>query len=471
MKTKPNKVLFLVPDGVGVRNYLYSDVIEHLKDSTTICVWSALPKVAFDAVEQWHGITIDYQFLALQKQGIRSKIATESATYARLLRNAQLVNNPTILSNWNDSSSNWKQYLQKRITKSIGFWASKKYSRILWLEKVSMNSWNDTAVTRLEQRLEALQPDTVFITHQRVAGLMPVCIATQRQNIKVVSAIYSWDNLPKARLAVQADFYLVWSNYMKNEMQLYYPEILSEKCVVTGTPQFEFYSQKNRIISREAFAARYNLDASKKWLCFSGDDTITSPNDHLYLKDIAESIQATSLSASVQVIFRRSPADFSNRYDVVLSDYPTLIKAIDPIWKNYGTGWGSNFPQLEDVTLLVNLAFHCELVLNVGSTMAHDFAIYDKPCCYFKYNHAASPHWNVETIYNFQHFRTMKNLDAVVWITAKETLAKQLEVVLLRPNAVAIERKVWLQTIVQHPLEASSSSIASVLIPSKLVLA
>jgi hypothetical protein len=467
MKVNLNKVLFLVPDGVGVRNYLYSDILANLKDSTTICVWSTLPKVAFEALEQLHGIAIDYQFLAIQKQGVRSKITTESATYARLLRNAQLVKNPTILSNWNDTSANWKQYFQKKIAKGLGLWASKKYNRILWLEKVSTNSWSATAVAQLEQRLEALQPDTIFITHQRVAGLMPVCIAAKKRQIKIVTAIYSWDNLPKARLAVKADLYLVWSNYMKKEMQLYYPEIAPEKCVVTGTPQFEFYSQKNRLLSREAFAARYNLNASKKWLCFSGDDTITSPNDHLYLKDVAESIQATSLGESVEVIFRRSPADFSDRYAVVVKDYPSLIKEIDPIWKNYGTGWGSNFPQLEDVSLLVNLAFHCELVLNVGSTMAHDFGIFDKPCCYFNYNHAASPHWNVETIYNFQHFRTMANLEAVVWIISKERLALQLQEALLHPTTVAKDRIKWLQVVVQHPLETSSTDIANLLVPFK----
>ena len=56
-----------------------------------------------------------------------------------------------------------------------------------------------------------------------------------------ITFIFSWDNLPKARLAVEADLYLVWSQWMKDEMRDYYPEISEEKVKLVGTPQFEFY--------------------------------------------------------------------------------------------------------------------------------------------------------------------------------------------------------------------------------------
>ncbi|PKH67687.1 hypothetical protein CXF59_07210 [Flavobacterium sp. ALD4] len=468
MRINPNKILFLVPDGVGVRNFLYSDIIKNLKKKTAVCVWSSLPKEAFESVEKLHDITIEYQFSPLKRQSVGTKITTEAATYARLLRNSKLVDNPTILTNWNVKSNNFKQAIQKKVSQTIGFWASKKYNRILWLEKTSISFLSSSVLHRYRVQLKALQPDVVFITHQRVTALMPICIAAKNLNIKVVTAIYSWDNLPKARLAVDADYYLVWSEYMKKEMRLFYPEIPPEKCIVTGSPQFEFYTKKERIISREAFAARYNLDISKKWICFSGDDTITSPYDQLYLKDVVESITQSDFNNVAQVIFRRSPADFSNRYDEVLNTNPILIKAIDPIWKNYGTGWGSNFPQLGDVDLLVNLAFHCDVVLNLGSTMAHDFAVFDKPCLYFKYNHFNSDQWNVETIYKFQHFKSMGDLDAVVWITSKDCILKQLKLALQEPNEVAKDRKEWLRIVVQHPLELSCEQIAAVLLTAKI---
>lgn len=468
MSTKSNKVLFLVPDGVGVRNFLYSDIIKNLKETATICVWSTLSKTAFESVEKLHDITIKHQFSDLKKQSIVTKIATESATYARLLHNVTLVDNNTVLCNWNSKSSSFKQGFQKKISKTIGIWASKKYHRILSLEKLSNSNWSTKVIASYEKELKALNPDVIFITHQRVAALMPICIAAKNLNIKVVTAIYSWDNLPKGRLAVEADYYLVWSEYMKKEMRLFYPEIPIEKCIVTGSPQFEFYTKKERIISREAFAKRYNLDISKKWICFSGDDTITSPYDHLYLRDVVECIDQSDFNNIVQVIFRRSPADFSNRYDEVLNRNPILIKAIDPIWKNHGIGWGSNFPQLEDVDLLVNLAFHCDVVLNLGSTMAHDFAVFNKPCLYFKYNHFNSGQWNVETIYKFQHFKSMGDLDAVVWITSKDFIIKQLKLALEEPSEVAKDREEWLRIVVQHPLELSGEQIATVLLTAKI---
>lgn len=467
MTSKPNKILFLVPDGVGVRNYLYSDIIAQLKQTATVCVWSSLPKEAFESVEKLHDIKIEHHFLPLKKQSIATKIATESATYARLLSNAKLVDNPTIMFNWNNKGINFKQVIQKKISKRLGLWASKKYNRILWLEKISDSFWSSKVIASYEKQLKALQPSVVFITHQRVAALMPICLAANALKIKVVSAIYSWDNLPKARLAVKADYYLVWSDYMKKEMELYYPEIAPEKVVVTGTPQFEFYTKKDTIVSREAFAAIYNLDVAKKWLCFSGNDALSSPYDHQYLEDVADTVATMEAGKRPEIIFRKSPADVYNRFTTILAKHSSFITAIEPVWENYGEGWGSNFPKIEDVSLLVNLAFHCDVVVNIGSTMAHDFAIYNKPCLYLNYNQTYSAYWNVETIYNFQHFRSMGDLDAVGWITNKKAILEKINEALESPLSIASQRKLWIERVVRHPLEESSELIAAVLLQSK----
>jgi hypothetical protein len=134
-----------------------------------------------------------------------------------------------------------------------------------------------------------------------------------------------------------------------------------------------FYLENKLVISREVFARRNGLDAKKKWICFSGDDIITSPYDHLFLKDVTESLN--SRKDDLQIIFRRSPVDFSERYDEVLRRYKDIVKAVDPLWNiESQTGWVGYFPKAEDINMQVNLAYHCELVINLGSTMALDFA-------------------------------------------------------------------------------------------------
>ena len=217
---KKNKILLLFPDGVGIRNYLYSDVVQHLKKDAVLVIWSPLPEAAFEEVKTLHDLQFEFKQIVLQPENIVTRIFRESATFGRLIVNSKKTKNPTILTNWNYQPKSLKLKLLNKVAMSIGTWASKEYNRILKLEQKAQNNWNRLFITKYKNDLSVLNLSSIFIAHQRVAGLMPICIAAKELGIPRVSAIYSWDNLPKARLAVQADKYIVWSDYMKEEMLL-----------------------------------------------------------------------------------------------------------------------------------------------------------------------------------------------------------------------------------------------------------
>ena len=416
--------------------------------------------MAFDQVKQHHQIEVEYKNLKVQAEGVKTRLYKESATYGRLLYNSKKVANPTILRFWRKENKSFKLRTLYTVAEFLGTWASKIYSRILFFEHHSKNNWKRSIIDHYKRELKDLNPNSLFITHQRASFLMPICIAAKELNIPVITAIYSWDNLPKGRLAVMAEKYIVWSEYMKEEMALYYPEIPKDKVIVTGTPQFEFYYNKKFIQIREIFAAKYGLDSNKKWICFSGDDKTSSPNDPLYLNDVMKAMQNISDFENVQLLFRRSPVDFSSRYDFVLNQYNEIV-SINPLWHTSETEWTSYFPKLDDVELLVNMAFHCDLVINVGSTMAHDFAIFNKPCLYLNYNHIENSDWKSEVAYRYQHFQTMNGLDAVGWLNSAEEIADKIHLALTHPEQVGKDRKKWLEKIAQHPLEDSSRKIAN----------
>lgn len=458
-----NKCLLVFPDGVGIRNYLYSEVVKHLKTESDIVIWSTLSEEAFEEVKTVHNIDFEYSRLVLKAEGIFTRVFRESATFGRLISNSKRTNNKTILSNWQYQPKGLKLKMLNKASMIIGSWATKKYSRILNLEDKAKNHWKRSIINEYKRGLKQLNPTSIFITHQRVATLMPICIAAKELNIPVITAIYSWDNLPKARLAVQADKYIVWSDFMKKEMETYYPEINENDVIVTGTPQFEFYNKQDMVISREDFAAQYGLDINKNWICFSGDDKTTSPNDPFYLKDVMEAVLSTSSLNNTQVVFRRSPADFSDRYDKVLSSYKNLI-SIDPLWHTAAFGWTSFFPKYADVALLVNIVYHCKTVINVGSTMAHDFAVFNKPCLYINYDKKVNKDWSSKVVYSFQHFQTMRNLDAVGWLNSSEEIPEKLVLSLNAPELVGKDRKKWLEKIALHPLGLNSNKIAEVIL-------
>jgi hypothetical protein len=460
------KILFLIPDGVGIRNYLYSDVLKNIKQERKITFWSPLPKKAFEEIQLLHDIDIDFKNIIFNTESTLTRIFRESATFGRLISNSIKTNNSTILTNWNYNPKSLKLKVLNKITTVLGSWSAKKYNRILKLEKYAIKYWKRSVIENYKEKLVDLQPTSIFITHQRVASLMPICIAARELGIPIITAIYSWDNLPKARLAVQADKYMVWSDFMKEEMKTYYPEINQEDVLITGTPQFEFYYKKELLVSREYFANKYGLDITKKWICFSGDDKMTSPNDPQYLEDIATAITNDKNTNNIQIVFRRCPVDFSNRYDEVIKANENII-AIDPEWHTNDAGWSSFFPKFSDLSLLVNVAFHCDLVINVGSTMAHDFAILNKPCFYINYDKNSNTDWTTKTIYNFQHFRTIEDLDAVGWLNSSQEITNKIVKAIHNPDTVGKDKEKWLKKIVVHPLEENSKKIANVLLNKK----
>jgi hypothetical protein len=456
-------ILFLVPDGVGIKNYLYSDIITHLKKEADITIWSTLPIEAFSDVRRIHNIDFNFKQIQLSPESSLVRLYREAATYARLQHNCKLKNNPTILTNWRRPNYSFKVKLLYRCAEVLGKVLSKKYSSILRYKEKSLNRVDKNSINFYTKKLENLNLTSILITHQRVPGLMPICLAAKQLNIETTTAIFSWDNLPKARLAVKTDQYLVWSQWMKDEMKAYYPEIPHDKVKLVGTPQFEFYLDKERIEKRDGFASMHNLDPNKTWICFSGDDITTSPYDELYLNDVAETLYAKK--ERIQIIFRRCPVDFSERYNETLNKYKDFIVAIDPIWNiESQTGWVGYFPKYEDIDMQVNLAYHCALVINLGSTMALDFATYNKPCLYFNYNPSSDNAWSTKIIYNFQHFRSMKGLDAVGWINSKEDIRKNILNALETPEKIGPDRKKWMENLVLHPIDQNSIIITNTLL-------
>ncbi|WP_057935992.1 hypothetical protein [Algoriphagus resistens] len=456
----PKKILIIVPDGIGVRNYLYSTHFEKLAKNAEVSIWSGVPtEVLLKNLKISQNNTVSIADLSLFSQPILSRFFWETASWARLKFFSREVKNKSLL--FNRANAKWSRVWRLFLfcTRFLGTLISWNYRLISLCDKLSKRFWGEKTIRFYQKLLQHGEFDSILITHQRVAQLMPICIAANRLGVKVTSVIFSWDNIPKAKLAIQADYFLVWSEHMKEELQLYYREIKAENIFITGTPQFEFYFQQERILPRNEFAQRFGLDINRTWICYSGDDTTTSPYDERYLEDVLEAIATIEEDIRPHVIFRRAPVDFSDRYDRVREKFKSLVTFIDPILLSDSTIWNGFLTSPEDVNLLVNMVRHCELVINIGSTMAHDFAVYDKPCIYINYNVANRINWSINTIYKFEHFRSMDGMNPVIFLNDNSKWAETIKYVMSNPDKVAIDRKKWLRKIVLHPLEKSSDRI------------
>ncbi len=353
---------------------------------------------------------------------------------------------------------NVKQQIKNLLVRTaVPFYASHKGRRKLQnlLEKSARKT---DYYRRVRQMLEELRPDEVLNTHQRpVTALEPV-LAARDAGIPTVGFIFSWDNLPKATMNIFTDYYLVWSDYMKDELLHYYPEIREEQIFVTGTPQFEIHFDDSLKMSRDEFFTSLGLDPTKKYLLFSGDDRRTSPDDPLYLDDLARAVKQKG--KEWHILFRPVPVDFSPRYDAVLQKYKDVITRVQPLWEKVDEHWQNYFPTARDGQMLYNLAEHTEAVFNIGSTMVFDFVAHRKPTVYFRYDHPESPHkdWSVEKIYNLIHFRSMPDEKAVIWARSADDLVKIIDRIERKDYDLSATRK-WFDIINMPPQNLASERI------------
>jgi len=422
------KIVIVLPDGVGIKNYIYSSFFQKLKKKEYhIILLHSISENAIKEIKKLLGESFVLETLPEYKETIKQKFLRELICLLRLKNNIKLTKNNSIYEYWKPNKKG-KNYFFYKLIEFISLIFLFNYGKILFLEKIYDNEINKST-EKITLLLKRINPDIIFNTHQRSLIAIPIVAAAKQLRIKNVGAIYSWDNIPKAILSVKTDEYVVWSKHMKNEMKIFYPEIKQKNITITGTPQFEFYSDKELLISKELFFKKTGLDMNKKVICFSGDDKSTSPFDPEYLEDLANSLMLFTENTRPQILLRRCPVDISGRFQKIIKKHSTIIKEAAPIWNfdNEGDNWQLIYPNYKDIALLVNTVYHSDVVINVGSTMAHDFAIFNKPAIYLNYTPVKSNKWNIETIYKFQHFRSMNNLIPVFWLNEKKDIIEVIK--------------------------------------------
>ena len=457
------KIVLLVPDGVAVRNYIYSDFVNELKAAGyDIVLYHQIPEAAVTEIKAIKGnIISDFIRIPDFNESFFSRIIRESIVYARLLQNSKKMNNPSILLFWNRNQKGFKRLTLLKISEIFGFILSLNYTMIVAFEKIYENSLKKNKINKqIETDIARINPDYILNLHQRAVISAPIIEIAKKKSIQTGTVIFSWDNIPKARLISKYNTYFVWSNLMKQELCLLYPEIKESSVKIVGTPQFEFYFKSKYQKSKVDFFTTFGLDINKKTICFSANDT-SSPYEAIYLEDICEDLMKIENDERPQILFRKCPVDKTNRFDSVLSKYKDIIIAIEPDWRieNNDTSFVSIFPSYNDIQLLANTVLHSDVVVNLGSTMAHDFAVYNKPCLYLNYDPVKNSLFKVKDVYAFQHFKSMNQLDAVGWINDKKEFLEKTQNALNNPEQIGKDRLKWMERIVKYPLKDNSKNL------------
>ena len=456
-KMEAKKIFVLLPDGVGLRNFVYSSFYKHgIAQNFDIVYWNFTPinlsKLGYKEIRQsnlkLHPLTDIYKNARKHIELNLNIKKTNDTIYDSYRFHLQYKNLKSIVKN------TFVKFLVTLYSSESGL---KNVRR-----RLRSNERKTLHYSQCYKTLKDEMPAIVFCTNQRHATAIAPLLAASDLGIKTATVIFSWDNLPKATMVVETDYYFVWSDLMKDELLFYYPYISDDKVLVAGTPQFEAHYQTDLQQSREQFFSEHHLDLAKKYICFSGDDITTSPDDPQYLRDTAEIVKKLNNEGyHLGIIFRRCPVDFSDRYDRVVQDYDNIITEVRPKWQVMGNSWSDVLPMPEDVALLTNVIAHTELVINLGSSMVFDYAAMGKPCGYLNYNQEkqAREGWDIHKCYDYVHFRSMTSPNCVAWINSYNEIEVQIKKMLADSESQCADAKLWFDKINMQPQQMASARI------------
>ena len=458
------KIGLLIPDGVGVRNFLLGPFLGLAAEKHETFVLHTIPWEILSAYASRVGDRVRWDHLLSGRESLLSSLLRYSLAYAQMYwADTQAMRFNLALP----VKGSWRTRGMHHAAKAIGRTAASPRGIQL------LDRWHCKAAGRLgevahyRRLFEEINPSVLFCSHQRPLSIIQPVIAARQAGIPTATFIFSWDNLTsKGRIMLPFDHYLVWSEHMGRELLRYYPDISQDRIHVVGTPQFDPYADETLLWTREEFFRRVGADPGRPLICYSGGDLGTCPEDPQHLRMLLELIRSGEIRGNPQVIARPAPVDDGKRYDSSRKAFPELIFS-RPQWLHMRPGdWASVQPTAEDLQFLANLVRHCDLNINMASTMTLDFSIHDKPVVNIAFDVADPPPFGVslwDFFYRFEHYRPVVEIGAARFARSPSELAQHVNAYLDDPALDREERRRLVELEVGLPIGQSSPRIREVL--------
>jgi len=457
-------VAVLVPDGVGVRNFVLGRFLNELAASFRPHVFHYIPDHLLPHYADRTDDSVEWYPMAPYLQHPAALVLQYTLGYGHMY--------------WANTNA-MQRALGRRVKgglKSKLFVHSTRLAGRVGAALNCMNAIENMHCRVVEPRPEVghyrdlfrrIQPEVLFCSHQRPTTVLPAVLAARSLGIPTATFIFSWDNLSsKGRIAAPFDHYLVWSDHMRQELLQFYPHVPHENVHIVGTPQFDPYVDRSLLWSREEFCRRVGADPSRKLICYSGGDSGTCPEDPKHVELLMSQVRSGLIRGNPEVLLRPVPVDDGRRYDGVCSRYPEL-KRLQPQWVHAEPGnWAKVVPLADDVQFLANLTHHSDMNINLGSTMSLDFGMHDKPVVNVAFDMSDPPLFGMpvyDYYYCYEHFQPVLAFGATRIARSPEQLAEHVNAYLENPALDREGRRRLVELQIDVPLGESGRRIVSVL--------
>lgn len=454
----------VITDGVGFRNFILTDFIKESKDNfDEVIVFSCLPKTVYES------FNLNCKIIELA--------VFEETFYTWFFRKAKEVTHLQLHAKGNFGIEDNLTLTKSKANNPRGFAtrAIHKWSKIFHSEQLILkyNSWQQATFHSNEitkQYLELLKENKIsklFFTHQRPPFIAPLIYAAEKLKIITSAFIFSWDNLAsKGRMAGNFDYYLVWSDLMKQELLLFYQSVNEQQIKVVGTPQFEPYSMSRFGYEKKDFLNKFKIDNNHPIIFFTCNDS-SSENDPIYLEILADFIINKQLIKEVNLIVRTSPAEEPIRFEKLIEKFPFIIWNF-PDWTISRTGhqeaWTQRVPSISDLNDLKSLLQYCDLCVNVLSTITLDAFIFDKPVVNPVFGNNKNRWFDDQKFLEYEHLSKLEASNSTEIVKNNSDYLKAINAILAHKDSKKEQRRKFIELQIGAELKDTSNRIAKTLV-------
>jgi hypothetical protein len=235
----------------------------------------------------------------------------------------------------------------------------------------------------LEAALEELAPAAVVLMVPWIESHVHVTAQCQRLGIPTFAVIPSWDNITtKGRIGNHHSGYFVWSSAMAREIRELYSGVSEDQIDICGPLQYDFFSDPTLSRPRQEFWHSQGVDPSKPVALYC----LGSPNliqEHHGVLPLIEELDRDPAFAELQLVVRPHPAFAGAELDFLraaAADSQRLFIQDVSSWS------AQPYQTREALGEWADSIRHCDVLVNLSSTMTVDACLLDRPVINLDYD-------------------------------------------------------------------------------------
>ncbi len=343
------------------RNILETDTLKSLSAEKNLRIVIFVPEYKKDYFSEKFGrgnILIEgIKDFAVSKQDIFFRYITSS-----------LINSRTLLFHQREKLARDRNYFHYLLSRFFAVFMSqskffKRVVRLLDFLTIKKEYFSDY--------LEKYCPKLLFSTdifHNLDTHFLA---EAKNRHVPTVSMIRSWDNVTnKGIFRVKPDNLIVHNEIIKSQA-IKHEDMKEQNIFVSGLPQFDHYFKGFQPSLREVFFKKIGLDHSKKTILFAPHGKRFHNTDWHILEIIKN-----KLDKNLQFIVRFPPND-TVEFNSFVPDHRFFIKKTG--FPFPAREFKDNEVTFKDTLSLAEELYHSDLVINYGSTISIDAAVFNKP--------------------------------------------------------------------------------------------